>query len=103
MWQNGPSIWSGSNFNKNDGAAILIKTPQVVVKGSTVVVGGRALLANCTFMGRDFNVLNVYGFNDQHDRCTLLEDLQSHMLGRDPLVVGGDFNFVFNRADRRGA
>ncbi|XP_064846339.1 uncharacterized protein LOC135556819 [Oncorhynchus masou masou] len=37
-------------------------------------------------MGRDFNVLNVYGFNDKHDRCTLLEDLQSHMLGRDPLV-----------------
>ncbi|XP_031692493.1 uncharacterized protein LOC116376440 [Oncorhynchus kisutch] len=36
-WQHGPSIWSGSNFNKNDGVAILIKTPQVVVKGSTVV------------------------------------------------------------------
>uniref|UniRef100_A0A8C7IU91 Reverse transcriptase domain-containing protein n=1 Tax=Oncorhynchus kisutch TaxID=8019 RepID=A0A8C7IU91_ONCKI len=102
-WQHGPSIWSGSNFNKNDGVAILIKTPQVVVKGSTVVVGGRALLANCTFMGRDFNVLNVYGFNDKHDRCTLLEDLQSHMLGRDPLVVGGDFNCVLSRADRRGA
>ncbi|XP_036823868.1 uncharacterized protein LOC118945315 isoform X1 [Oncorhynchus mykiss] len=36
-WRHGPSIWSGSNFNKNDGVAILIKTPQVVVKGSTVV------------------------------------------------------------------
>ena len=101
-WQHGPALWSGSNFNKNDGVAILIKTPQVVMKGSTVVVGGRALLANCTFMGRDFNVLNVYGFNDKHDRCALLEDLQSHMLGRDPLVVGGDFNCVLSRADGRG-
>nr|XP_046187882.1 uncharacterized protein LOC124016367 isoform X1 [Oncorhynchus gorbuscha] len=36
-WRHGPSLWSGSNFNKNDGVAILIKTPQVVVKGSTVV------------------------------------------------------------------
>eukprot|EP00063_Salmo_salar_P067949 XP_014042784.1 PREDICTED: uncharacterized protein LOC106595972 [Salmo salar] len=36
-WQHGPSIWSGSNFNKNDGVAILIKTPHVVVRGSTVV------------------------------------------------------------------
>jgi hypothetical protein len=41
-WQHGPSIWSGSSFNKNDGVAILIKTPQVV-RGSTVVVAGRAL------------------------------------------------------------
>lgn len=54
-------------------------------------------------MGKDFNLLNVYGFNDKNDRYDLLEDLQSHMLGRVPLVVGGDFNCVLSRKDRRGA
>lgn len=95
------SIWSGSNENKNDGVAILIKNPLVLVKGSTVVRDGRALLTHLTFMGKDFNVLNIYGFNDKNDRYDLLEDLQPHMLGRAPLVVGGDFNCILSRNDRR--
>ena len=96
-------MWSGSNQNKNDGVAILIKNPQVLVKGSTVVRDGRALLAHLTFMGQDFNLLNIYGFNEKNDRYDLLQDLQFHMLGRAPLVVGGDFNCILNRKDRKGA
>ena len=95
------SLWSGSNQNKNDGVAILIKNPQILVKGSTVVKDGRALLVHLTFMGKDFNVLNIYGFNDKNDRYDLLEELQPHMLGRAPLVVGGDFNCILNKSDRR--
>ena len=102
-WQVGPSIWSGSNENKNDGVAVLIKNPRILVKGSTVVRPGRALLIHLTYLGRDFNLLNVYGFNDKHSRYDFLEELQPHMLGRDPLVVGGDFNCVLSRKDRRGA
>ena len=102
MWPQA-SIWSGSNENKNDGVAILIKNPHVLVKGSTVVRSGRALLAHLTFMGQDFNLLNIYGFNEKNDRYDLLEDLQSHMLGRAPLVVGGDFNCILSRKDRKGA
>ena len=97
------SIWSGSNENKNDVVAILIKNPSILVKGSTVVRDGRALLAHLTFMGRDFNLLNIYGHNDKNDRYDLLEALQPHMLGRVPLVLGGDFNCVLNSSDRRGA
>ena len=102
-WPLGPSIWSGSNENRADGVAILIKNPHILVKGSTVVRDGRALLAHLTYLGKDFNLLNVYGFNDKNSRYSLLEDLQPHMLGRDPLVVGGDFNCVLSRKDRRGA
>ena len=54
-------------------------------------------------MGRDFNLLNIYGYNDKNDRYDLLEALQPHMLGRVPLVLGGDFNCVLNSSDRRGA
>lgn len=97
------SIWSGSNENKNDGVAILIKNPSILVKGSTVVTDGRALLAHLTFMGKDFNLLNIYGFNNKNDRYDLLEKLQPHMLGRVPLVLGGDFNCILSRSDRRGA
>nr|BAD04856.1 reverse transcriptase [Takifugu rubripes] len=100
MWPQ-TSLWSGSNENRNDGVAILIKNPQVLVKGSTVVKNGRALLTHLTFMGQDFKILNIYGFNEKNDRYDLLEDLQSHMLGRVPLVVGGDFNCILSRKDRR--
>ena len=62
---------------------------------------GRALLAHLTFLGRDFKILNVYGFNDKQDRCELLEDLQPHLLGREPLVGGGDCNCVLEKKDRK--
>ncbi len=40
-WKYGPSFWSGSDENKSDGVAILIKNRNLVVKGSTVVKSGR--------------------------------------------------------------
>lgn len=92
-----PSLWSGSNENKSDGVAILIKNPLVVVKGSTVVRDGRALLTHLSFMGQDFKLLNIYGFNDKHDRYDLLEDLQSHMLGTRPFILAGDFNCILTK------
>lgn len=98
-----PSVWSGSNENKNDGVAILINNPLVLVKGSTVVRDGRALLTHLSFMGQDFKLLNIYGFNNKHDRYDLLEDLQSHMLGTTPLVLAGDFNCILSKKDRRKA
>ena len=78
-WAAGPSLWSGSHHNRADGVAILIKNPDILVKGSTAVREGRALLANLTFLGKDFNILNVYGFNDKNDRYELLENLQPHI------------------------
>ncbi len=102
LWTPRLSIWSGSNFNKNDGVAILINNPNILVKGSTVVRDGRALLANLTFLGKDFNILNVYGFTDKKERYELLEDLQPHMLGRAPLVVAGDFNCCIKKGQEEG-
>lgn len=102
MWPH-TSIWSGSNENKNDGVAILIKNPLVAVKGSTVVRDGRALLAHLTFMGQDFKLLNIYGFNDKNHRYDLLGELQSHMLGRTPFILAGDFNCILTRKDRNRA
>ncbi len=101
LWTHGPSIWSGSNLNKNDGVAVLINNPNILVKGNTVVREGRALLVNLTFLDRDFNVLNVYGFTEKNERYELLKDLQPHMLGRPPLIVAGDFNCVLSKKDRK--
>ncbi|XP_073780380.1 transposon TX1 uncharacterized 149 kDa protein [Danio rerio] len=101
LWTQGPSIWSGSNFNKNDGVAVLINNPHILVKGSTVIRDGRAILVNLSFLDRDINVLNVYGFNDKNDRYELFEDFQPHMLGRVPFILAGDFNCVLTHKDRR--
>lgn len=60
---------------------------------------GRAILANQTFIDRNFNILNVYGFTEKNDRYELLEDLQPHMHCRAPLLVAGDFNCVLNQKD----
>ncbi len=64
---------------------------------------GRAILTKLTFLDKDFTVLNVYGFTDKNERHELLEELQPHLLGRDPLILAGDFNCVLNQKDRKGA
>lgn len=102
-WPRGPSIWSGSNENKADGVVVLVKNLHVKVKGSTVVSAGRALLTNLTYVGQDFKILNIYGPNDVHERCELLDNIQPHLMGRTPLVVAGDFNCVLERMGRQGA
>ncbi len=61
------------------------------------------LIHNLTVLGKDFNVLNVYGFTDKNDRYELLEDLRPHMLGRVPLVVAEDFNCVLSQKDGKRA
>lgn len=96
------SVWSGSNFNRADGVAILIKNPQLLVKGSTVVRDGRALLINLSFLGHDFNILNMYAFTDKNERNDLLEDVQSHLLGKTPFILAGDFNCILSKNDRKG-
>lgn len=81
MWPQ-MSIWSGSNENKNDGVAILVKNPLVSVKGSTVVSDGRALVVNLIYMEKEFKLLNIYGPNDKHERYDLLEALQPPLVGK---------------------
>jgi len=102
QWPHSTSIWSGSNHNRADGVAVLIKNPQLMVKGSTVVRDGRALLIHLSLLGYDFNILNIYGFIDKNDRNDLLEDVQSHLLGRAPIILAGDFNCILSKGDRRG-
>jgi len=103
MWPHGPSIWSGSNLNKSDGVAILIKKPQILVKGSTVIRDGRNLLALLSFLGKDFKVVNIYGHSEKNDKYDLFKDMQSHLLGNLPLILAGDFNCVLKKEDRKRA
>lgn len=101
-WPYGPSMWSGSNSNKADGVALLVKNPHLLVMGSTVVRDGRILLINASFLGREFKVLNIYGHAEKNDRYDLFKEVQSHLLGRKPTILAGDFNCVINKEDRRG-
>ena len=66
-WSHGPSVWSGSNNNKSDGVAVLMKNAHILVKGSTVLLNGRMLLLNLNFLGKDFKLINVYGFSSKNE------------------------------------
>lgn len=102
IWPHGPSFWSGSNLNKSDGVALLIKNPQILVKGSTVIRDGRILLALLSFLGKDFKVVNIYGHSEKNDRYDLFKDMQPHLLGRIPIILAGDFNCIVSKNDRVG-
>lgn len=101
-WRHGPSLWSGSNLNKADGVAILVKNPHFLVKGSTILRNGRAILVNLSFLGRELNILNIYASTEKNDRYDLLKELQPHLLGRVPLIFAGDFNCILSKKDRKG-
>ena len=103
IWQLGPSLWSGSNANRSDGVAVLVKNKGVQVLGSTVVVCGRILFLSLSFNGMAFNLLNVYCSPFKHERWEIMQELPAYLLGRDPIILTGDFNCVLNREGRKGA
>ena len=101
-WLHGPSLWSGSNENKCDGIAVLIKNKMVGMVESTIVRCGRILKVVLRFCGVTINVLNVYSPQRQ-SRWEELQDLPQFLMGRTPVLMVGDFNCVLNRTGRRGA
>ncbi|KAK7893054.1 hypothetical protein WMY93_022206 [Mugilogobius chulae] len=69
-------IWSGSNENKNDGVAILIKNPLVTVKGSTVGLCRDFKLQDCfkTMHPREEGFTWFSGSGLWKLNCSLLKD-----------------------------
>ncbi|RXN13420.1 zinc finger CCHC domain-containing 3 [Labeo rohita] len=70
MWTTGPSIWSGSNFNKNDGVTILINSPNILVKGSTVIEYQLTILG----VGRSLKDLTVQEFTSLWLTLNVIKD-----------------------------
>lgn len=99
-WKYGPSFWSGSDENKSDGVAILIKNRNLVVKGSTVVKSGRLLKVDICYMGKDCVFVNVYASPNVHERTELFNDLRGVLVRNKTVVLAGDFNCVLRKEEK---
>ncbi|KAI0515960.1 hypothetical protein KFK09_008631 [Dendrobium nobile] len=47
-------------------------------------------------------VASIYGNTDAHERRRLWVDIERHCSNELPMIVGGDFNFVVSRSEKRG-
>lgn len=100
-WTHGPSVWSGSNGNKNAGVAILFKGP-AKIHHIQELVPGRVLFVSVSIDGIKWDLLNVYAPPDTKDRIELFETLNLFMANIKPTLVAGDFNCTLNVTDRYG-
>ncbi|KAI0530940.1 hypothetical protein KFK09_000488 [Dendrobium nobile] len=70
---------------------------EMVDHTSQVVIG--QLITNA--LGK-WNIATVYGGKDAHTRRSLWSKLENYLSGDDPCIIGGDFNCILSKEDKRG-
>ncbi|KAI0488519.1 hypothetical protein KFK09_028353 [Dendrobium nobile] len=70
---------------------------EMVDHSSQVVIG--QLITNA--LGK-WNIATVYGRKDAHTRRSLWSKLENYLSGDDPCIIGGDFNCIISKEDKRG-
>ncbi|PKU65361.1 uncharacterized protein LOC110098852 [Dendrobium catenatum] len=70
---------------------------EVLNHSSQLVMG----ILSVNNMGK-WNIATVYGSNDAYTRKSLCKQLEDCMIGDDPGIIGGDFNCILSKEDKRG-
>ncbi|XP_028553470.1 uncharacterized protein LOC114580371 [Dendrobium catenatum] len=70
---------------------------EIVDHSSQVIVGQ----LNINALGK-WNIATVYGGKDAQTRRSLWNKLEDRMCGDEPCIIGGDFNCILSKEDKRG-
>lgn len=101
LWVHGESVWSGMNENRNAGVAILFKNRKCIIKETTVIQDGRALMVNVVCNGKELKLVNVYAPTEKNERYDLFESFSLVLSSAVPVVLGGDWNCIRSIRDRK--
>ncbi|KAJ7988617.1 hypothetical protein DPEC_G00311070 [Dallia pectoralis] len=99
-WSPGDSEWSGSNVDRADGVAILLKNPNIHFTKITYTDPGRLIVAEISYHNTKVKLINVYAPTNQQERLSFIRKLRPVLLGYLPVVVAGDFNCALRDVDR---
>ena len=99
VWSHGPSIWSGGNDCRSSGLGILLRGGSFTISEVREVVGGRLLIADVTYRNCPLRLINVYAPAVKTERLAVLEQLPQLLTTSRPVILGGDFSCITDKAD----
>ncbi|MGL5598918.1 MAG: endonuclease/exonuclease/phosphatase family protein, partial [Aeromonas sp.] len=102
-WPYGPSVWSGDNKNRSSGVAILFRGQSFKIIRTQEVINGRLLCVDVAVDNIPFRIINVYCSPDLQDRIETLKTIAPLLVCGQPVVMGGDFNCLIAKEDRKSS
>ncbi|KAJ8020229.1 hypothetical protein HOLleu_39763 [Holothuria leucospilota] len=103
MWS-GRVVFSPALSNRSGGVSIAFNTKYYwqlsEVRRDSI---GRCISIFCSVQGVSFRLCNVHAPNYPSDRKAFLNDCYMYTHGRNPLILGGDFNCVMSNLDGEGS
>lgn len=100
-WKYSYSIWSGDNKNRSSGVVILFRGWHFEIQQVQEVVNGRLLYVDVKLNGTPFRIINVYYPPDVQERKEILKDIASILICGREVIMGGDFNCIIAKEDRK--
>jgi exonuclease III len=100
-WKYGYSLWSGDNKNRSSGVGILFGGRQFEIQQVRELVNGRLLYVDVRLNGILLRIINVYCPPDLQERKEILKDIASLLLCGREVIMGGDFNCIIAKEDRK--
>lgn len=100
-WKYGYSIWSGDKKNRSSGVVILFRGWHFEIQQVQEVVNRRLLYIDVKLNGTPFCILNVYCPPDLKERKEILKDIDSILICGREVIMGGDFNCIIAKEDRK--
>jgi exonuclease III len=96
-WE-GLSFWSKGEVNSKGVAVLFRQNLDIAIRKTEEGDDGRFLRIDGLIFGKKICIVNVYLPNDATQRKEFIELLMLRLQSVDPMIVGGDFNFIMDCA-----
>lgn len=100
-WKYGCSFGSGDNKNRSSGVVILFRGWHFEIQQTQEVVNGRLLYVDVQLNGVALRIVNVYCPPDLQERKEILKEIVPILMCGQEVIMGGDFNCIISKDDRR--
>lgn len=98
LWENSSFILNGGPNQSGNGVAVVSLVPDIKISHAASDCQGKILAVDIEVHGEKFRGINVHFPNRDGGSCKeqrdFIDSLDFYMQTRNPIIVGGDFNFV---------
>jgi exonuclease III len=94
-WE-GLSFWGKGEINSKGVAVLFRQNLDITIRKMEDGENGRFLRIDCLIFGQRICIINVYLPNDAMQRKEFIDSLMMRMQSVDPMIIGGDFNFIMD-------
>jgi exonuclease III len=94
-WE-GLSFWGKGEVNSKGVAVLFRKNLDIAIRKTEEGDNGRFLRIDGLLFGHKICIINVYLPNDAMQRKDFIDSLLMRIQTTDPMIIGGDFNFIMD-------